>query len=229
MTTAQDTALAFILDQYRRQIDALSPAPSVPGAKGTKVKAPKVSKPRTPKANKGEVSANAAKPATTPHVPQFAYPANSVGAEGFFSLLRKARCMADERNACNAYLGYSDHEAHGTQVDNCRRAATLALNSHLGHKTARSTVAGYIKGMPQTVQRDIDNLLARERGCAEELATLHNRMSDVIAKLTADTLGNNEETNLRAERDLTRGLLLVSEERLQAIRNDLRQLHTLTA
>jgi hypothetical protein len=215
-TANQNAALEFILAQYAAQLDALRPAKEVPG------KAPKA-----PKLSTSHRKLKAPKSEIKLYVPTFAYPTGSVGPEGFFKMLRNAKGQSEEREAINAFCGYSDHEAHGTQIDKARRQAHLALHSHLGHRSAKSTAKGYVAGAVNVAAKQTADLCARERLCAESLCQLQLQLNEVIAKLSAPTLGNQEEDELQSQRNLVFGLIEVERDRLSNIRADLSKLESL--
>jgi len=207
----ENAALAYILNCYAQQIDALRPAKDVPST--PKAKAER--KARTPKVVKAEVKS---------YVPSFAYEAHSIGAEGFFKLLRSARSRTEEIDAINAYCGFSHHENFGTQLDSARRAAHLSLHSNLGHRSARSTVAGYVKGSVDLAAKQRADLCGREVMAASNLIDHENTARAAINALTDPYLSSAKQADLEATRDLAMGLAAVERSRIEVIREDLARL-----
>lgn len=116
----------------------------------------------------------------------------------------------DEMRLISSFIGWNPRELHGTQLENARREAHLALKPVTGKAFKRgvsATMAGFIAGLPDNQQKLIQDLLAREQIAAK--AMVDHEMT------IANTLPSNPA------HILAKGLLTLEQERIAQIRKDL--------
>jgi len=77
----------------------------------------------------------------------------------------------DEKAALKQYCGYFA-VPHGIQLDNASRRAKMLVNPSLGQDRKRvdNTVRGFVAGLPDHNQKQIQDLLARERIALSEMS-----------------------------------------------------------
>lgn len=172
----------------------------------------------------------AAPPSDQPPIVGIELPqAGTLEARGFLMAMRSAGVRKgkldlsvkreDEIRAIAAYCGYDPRKLHGEQEAAARAKAQRELKPIVikpGEKawnrsgTADPTVHGYVQGAFDARQRKIDHLKGQEVVCAEALCAHRNEFMNASQPLEA-----------RAKAQL---LMKLEEERLAAIRADLRAL-----
>jgi hypothetical protein len=120
----------------------------------------------------------------------------------------------DEMRLIASYVGWQVGGLHGVQLEAARRTARLELSPVTAKEYThgvRSSVSGYIAGMPDSVQKKVADLLMREQ---------------IASKMVVD-----HEKAIAASNDYKRtlhiGLLAVEHERIKAIRKELSELGAL--
>lgn len=116
----------------------------------------------------------------------------------------------DEMRLVASFVGWS-RELHGTQLENARRAAQIALKPVAAltksHRGASASLAGFVAGLPDNQQKLVQDLLAREQVAAKAIVT--------------HTATINSTLPSNPQHVLALGLLAVEEERINQIRKDL--------
>lgn len=226
MSHAVNAALAFSLAQYAATAvpdpTFVAPAPKTPKVKGEK-RAKKGKREATPEAAIVP-SVLTVKPGTIDAV---AFIAAMRDAGNVGKTLESGKVLRvssgdpikrrdDERNAIQAFVGYSN-EVHGVQVANATRKAQFDLRPSLGRdkRKADPTIRGYVAGAnsPEVeLRKQIDDLAAREVKAAEAMADLTRQAEE------CDAAGDESGALL------ARGLFAMEIERVEVIRRDLEAL-----
>lgn len=110
-----------------------------------------------------------------------------------------------------APINYAKDLPHGTQLDLARFAAKRALNPIKAHsenfRSAHASVRGFIAGMPDSMQKTIANLEARERAAVDTICNF-------VAQESVTVPGSQE-------RAMVEGRITIEQARLNQIRKDL--------
>lgn len=147
-------------------------------------------------------------------------------AKAFISRLASAKDRAEEAAATDLFyfaavcndgspstpLAYNATLPHGTQIDLARWTAQHSIAPVKGkaHSRAGATIAGYVAGMPDHLDKVIRDLESRERVAI-----------DVICNFVAQ---ENNPSLTEQELALIKGRVLVEQARLDAIRTELARL-----
>lgn len=142
--------------------------------------------------------------------------AGSLGAVGFLKLWSGSTTRKQRIFAIAAFIGYNIKEEFSVQELTAKQQAQREIRLSKQQETsviqpyqrhgAAPTISGYVAGAVNSAGKRKADLEARERLCAERMM-----QHEILAQ---------ESLNL-SERDLHRGLMLVEQERIQAIRRDL--------
>jgi hypothetical protein len=207
---AEDIAIAFALSSYISQESPMVVTTTVErNAKPTK--------PAKVATSKGEVKAPVNAATTAPTMTALQLPdSGTLDAKGFLKACNKAKVTRDELIvAIAAYIGFDRNESFGFNDSKARTQAKRELNPltisaakepHKRNGAPSTSVAGYVKGMPDYTYRKLQDLLGRETLAVEAMIS-HNQSA---AKATSTH-----------ERDLHMGLARLEQVRLDAIRKDI--------
>jgi hypothetical protein len=122
----------------------------------------------------------------------------------------------DSIQAIAAYIGYDNRRNFGEQEQAARMTAQRALLGPVNgpdreaQRAADNSAAGFVAGLPAPVQAKLADLRGREKVAAEEMCKHEEESKN---PLVSD-----------ADRELSRGLMLVEQERIESIRRDIRAL-----
>lgn len=180
-------------------------------------KAPKA--PKQPKAKKGSGTIGSAPPKVlnTSPAPTFNLPIQgTLDAKGFIVKMR-SNDRQEKIQAIHAYCGYNFAENFGDQESSAiakakREIRPLIVNPNEPFKarTIAPSVAGFIAGMPDDLNKKIGHLLARERLSSDILVDQQ--------KIADDTSRDS------TERAIAAGMVAVEKERIKEIRAEIANL-----
>lgn len=141
-------------------------------------------------------------------------PVGTYDAPSFIVAMRKAKDRNEMIQAIAGYVGYDLSANFGSQELSAKMAAQRAMVPVVAGKdrTARSTVAGYIAGLPDHNRKLIADLEGRERLAVDALA------DHVKQAISSENLGETEQATYHET------MAQVERERLANIRKDLSRL-----
>lgn len=222
--TSVTAALAFILSTYSE-----SPAPIETTVVRNAPKASKSAKTGTPIAPSGEANTQGFEASKNKEPGPKSEPLPAKGTIGASEFLKGLPSCGkrpndkgvmvfqgptvqrdDEMRLVASFVGWS-RDLHGTQLENARRAAQIALKPVTAltksHRGASASLAGFVAGLPDNQQKLVQDLLAREQVAAKAIVTHTGTINTTLPSNPAHVLAI--------------GLLAVEEERLTQIRKDL--------
>lgn len=134
-------------------------------------------------------------------------PVVSLNAKGFMVAIRNARSRDEKISAINSYCGYN----HAAQFADQELAATMQAKREINPikivETEKKRVStGYVKGLPDTVNRRIQDLLGREK------LTVEQRSDDVRQARNKDLSWEERHFHMAKARQENTRLLHIRQE-----------------
>lgn len=217
MSVTQAAALSFMMGQHMAEEQARD-AQREPETSTEVTMVPRPSKPR--KVSTSYIAAVAShsihQPEVKATIPSSHPEKGSLEARGFILAMRRAKTRSESIFAIAAFIGYDNSKDFGSQELAAMSAAKRELSgpthcvSPAEKRATFRSLTGFVAGLPDTTQRKVADLLARETASAEALIS-HEKDAADSSRTTAD-------------RTLSKGLAEVERERLGEIRKDLQGL-----
>lgn len=214
MSAAIDSVLSSMVASYNEPIETVN---------GQKLVAYKASKPRAkssaaPISNgsdpRGMNVDNFSSAAVGPVVNMTAK--GTYDAKTFSLAMRNAKTRDERIAAISGYVGYDARQSYGSQelsaMMKAKREITpikVDVNEPFSRRSAGpvASVAGFVSGMPDNLQAQIQNLVAREKLAVETMIACNKQAEDI--SLSTD------------EREVARVKAAIEQERIVSIRKDL--------
>ena len=214
MSLAQSAALAFVMGQHvTEEKDRQRPEVSV-----VVTMVPKPSKASAKVKQMGNVfpiqGSTATKDVVTaPVIPTIA----KLDGKGFLVAMRNAKTREERIGIITAYTGYDNAQNYGSQLLVAEMKAKKELRvgpipgpSREEQRSAWRSASGFVAGIPDNAQKQLNDLLGREKVAAEALIQ-HTKDSTDLKRSSDD-------------RTLSKGLADFEKDRLEHIRSDLKAL-----
>lgn len=171
MANALDLFLTAAAATYNVPEPLPKPVKAVKTPKASKVEGPKrpVGRPRKDSASPTSQAVSSSEPAAPVVNPFAGIEVGSLSPRDFIEALLNAgkkdpaQYQWDQKKAIHAFCGYCHSESFGVQLDNASRRAKVAIHGLGVEKKPNPaiTVAGYVKGMPNNVERQRQDLEGR--------------------------------------------------------------------
>lgn len=224
MSTAQDTAIAFLLAQhvteeagkfYAEDAVRLTVVRNAPKKEKTAKVKDQSSKTETNDGSQAAPIPSASRP-KDPSMALLLPPKGSLEAKGYLYAMRHGKDRNEKIQAIAAFIGWDPSLNFGAQEATANRQAARDIHgpvkpaSPLSSREAGKSLTGYVSGMPDMTQRKVSHLLAQER--------------EIVDLMLSHQKDSEDMTRSENERTLSLGLAQVEEQRLEHIRNELARL-----
>lgn len=201
---AVESAIAFALSTYLTPVSQETPKVIA------KIKPAKAKVEKAPANNAVKPSVETTEGPKVSPLPE----KGTLDAKGFLLASRRAKSRDESIAAIAAYIGYNQNESFGTNDSAARMQAKREMNPIAPAKeeyrrngqSPSNSVVGYIAGVPNHRQRQLQDLLARERMAVEEMGSFEQKAKEATSE---------------AERNVWQGRAMLEKVRLQAIQKDI--------